>query len=405
MGHWAIGAQLSTGHSAPAMLSTERMVKAIAATRQILDLDIIILGSREHPEIFRDLTGASRPQGDLFVWYDLLSDFAGMEDSDLVVNWRGEKSRGWGGWAEAGSEVTESFRFGCPNNPSVRAKTLGRLRQLLEQYRFDGAFLDKMRFPSPANGLEETASCFCDHCRNAATRFDFDLDRVARALENGFVDEVRATSIGSEPWLDAVFEPDGLIGRFLAFRTASISALIGEVAQMLERMGRRLALDLFSPALAPLVGQSYAELTPLSAWIKPMTYRVAKGPAGLRLEVPAIIEGITRMTDLSEAQIDRWAMRNIPHYNADSLSETRRRAIPLPLMEEEIAAAVRMSKGAPVYFGLEMVQQHGVIDITPELVRDMVAAGRNAGASGAIISWDLLHVPAPNLLALAHSLG
>ena len=45
-----------------------------------------------------------------------------MEDSDLVVNWRGERSRGWGGWAEKGGEVEETFRFVCPNNPAVREK-------------------------------------------------------------------------------------------------------------------------------------------------------------------------------------------------------------------------------------------------------------------------------------------
>ena len=39
------------------------------------------------------------------------------------------------------------------------------------------------------------------------------------------------------------------------------------------------------------------------AWAKPMTYRVAKGPAGLRLEIPALVEGIARMFGLSEASI------------------------------------------------------------------------------------------------------
>jgi hypothetical protein len=81
-----------------------------------------------------------------------------MEDSDLVVNWMGERSRGWGGWAEKGGEVEETFRFACPNNPAAREKTLRRLRELLGRYPFKGVFLDKIRFPSPANGIDEALS-------------------------------------------------------------------------------------------------------------------------------------------------------------------------------------------------------------------------------------------------------
>ena len=52
-------------------------------------------------------------------------------------------------------------------------------------------------------------------------------------------------------------------------------------------------------------------------------------------------------------------------------------------MREEIAAAVRLMDPVPVYFGLELVRQPGVIDITPALVADMVGAGRAADAAGA----------------------
>ncbi len=85
-----------------------------------------------------------------------------MNESDLVVNWRGARSRGWGGWAEKGGDVEETFRFACPNNPAVREKTMLRLRELLLRYDFKGVFLDKMRFPSPANGTDELLSCFCE---------------------------------------------------------------------------------------------------------------------------------------------------------------------------------------------------------------------------------------------------
>ena len=47
-----------------------------------------------------------------------------------------------------------------------------------------------------------------------------------------------------------------------------------------------MSLDLFSPCLASLVGQDYGRLKRHCDWAKPMTYRLAQGPAGLRLEIP-----------------------------------------------------------------------------------------------------------------------
>lgn len=120
-----------------------------------------------------------------------------MEDSDLVVNWKGERSRGWGGWAEKGGQVEETFRFVCPNNPAARDKTLRRLRELLGRYAFKGVFLDKIRFPSPANGIDEALSCFCDHCRREARAVGLDLDAVAKMLADRAIGLDVSTAAGS----------------------------------------------------------------------------------------------------------------------------------------------------------------------------------------------------------------
>ena len=140
---------------------------------------------------------------------------------DLVVNWRGARSRGWGGWAEKGGEVEETFRFACPNNPAVREKTTLRLRELLHRYDFKGVFLDKIRFPSPANGADEMLSCFCEHCRRAAQAEGLDLDAVLSVLADLALDG-NALSLHrscSGHWLDSIAATNPLLSRFLAFRS------------------------------------------------------------------------------------------------------------------------------------------------------------------------------------------
>jgi hypothetical protein len=183
----------------------------------------------------------------------------------------------------------------------------------------------------------------------------------------------------------------------------SVTGLVGEAAAVAARLGRLVALDLFSPGLAALVGQDYRALARHAAWAKPMTYRVALGPAGLRLEVPALIEGVARMGGLDEAAISRWATRHVQGFDGETLRVTRETAVPFPIIQAEIAAAVATMAPKPVYFGLELVRHPGVIEITPAHVREMVQAGRAANAAGLIISWDVMHAPMDGVHALAQA--
>jgi hypothetical protein len=407
VGRWKLGAQLSTSHSSRDSLDLLKMLETVGRVQKAIDLDFLIVGFREAPEIFSEFCGSRRPVRDALLWYSALSDIEGMDDSDLVVNWRGERSRGWGGWAEKGGRVEETFRFVCPNNPAARRKTVTRLRQLLARHDFPGVFLDKIRFPSPANGVDEMLCCFCGHCRDAASRVDLDLDSVVKILADRVVDpcvspaETRGEQAYS--WLDALLAGNPILSRFLRFRADSVTALVAELADEARRVGRKVTLDLFSPCLAPLVGQEYRRLKSLCDWVKPMTYRLALGPAGLRLEIPALIKGVASRFGLAEARILEWSARHAA-FDRDMLLESRERAVPMPFVQAEIDAAVRALAPVPAYFGLELVRQPGVIDVDPAHVVDMVKAGRAANAAGLVISWDLMHAPDDGVRALAETL-
>jgi hypothetical protein len=405
IGSWKLAAQLSTSHSSRESLDPLGMLEAVRRVQEAIELDLLILGFREAPEIFRRFCGSNRPVNDTMLWYGALSDIEGMELSDLVVNWRGERSRGWGGWAEKGGEVEETFRFVCPNNPAVRQKVVRRLRELLARYAFAGVFLDKIRLPSPANGVDEMLSCFCDHCRDAAASVDLDLDAVIKILADRAIDPCASPAESkrdSSLWLGALLAGSPILSRFLRFRADSVAALVAELAEQARNMGRTVSLDLFSPCLASLVGQDYRRLKRRCDWAKPMTYRLAQGPAGLRLEIPALIGGVANRFGLDEARIVEWSARHAA-FSEDMLLETRERAVPITFIQAEIDAAVRALAPVPVYFGLELIRQPGVIDVDSAHVVDMVKAGRAANAAGLVISWDLMHAPFDCVRALAEA--
>jgi hypothetical protein len=398
---WVVGAQLSTSHSPAHLLTPARVAEAIDRITSSLDLDILIVGAEEIPDLFRALTDRTvRRTARVFLWYNLLSDIPDMQPADLVVNWRGERSRGWAGWEAEGANVRETFRFACQNNPQARQKTLARISELLARYPFDGVFLDKMRFPSPANGIHEVISCFCGHCRQEAARSGLDLDAVAELFERGQLSGA-GTRAGAMSRIDMLVEPASPVGRFVHFRCDSINGLVAAAWNEVERLGRMVALDLFAPSLAPFVGQDYSTLSRYCAWAKPMTYRTALGPASLRLEIPALADGLAGMLG---ARKGRRVACGLPGISAKSIAAMKESAVPLRMITREIAAAVRLMHPVPVYFGLELVRYPGVIDITPTLVNDMVAAGRASNAAGTIISWDIMYAPEDGIRALGAAL-
>jgi hypothetical protein len=406
IGSWKIGAQLSTSHSFRDTLDPLGMVETVRRVLEEIDLDFLIVGFREAPEVFRTFCGSGRLVGEAILWYSALSDIEGMVDSGLVVNWRGERSRGWRGWAENGGGVEETFRFVCPNNPAAREKAVRRLRELLARYDFAGVFLDKIRLPSPANGVDEMLSCFCGHCRDAAKDVGLDLDSVIKILAEGAIDPCasrpEATGDEASSWLDALVAGSPILSHFLRFRAESVEALVAELAENARRMGRKVSLDLFSPCLAPLVGQDYRRLKRHCDWAKPMTYRLALGPASLRLEIPALVGGVAARFGIDEARILDWCSLHAA-MDRSMVLETQESAVPLSFIQAEIEAAVRTLAPAPVYFGLELIRQRDVVDVDPAHVAGMVKAGSAANAAGLVISWDLMHAPIDCVRVLAEA--
>ena len=95
-----IGAQLSTSHTALRSLPAAR-IAAILDTA-LATLDIVAAGTREAGEVFALVCEFGRERGySSYLWYNLLSDVVGSEPSELVVDFEGRPSSGWGTWTAA----------------------------------------------------------------------------------------------------------------------------------------------------------------------------------------------------------------------------------------------------------------------------------------------------------------
>ncbi len=204
----------------------------------------------------------------------------------------------------------------------------------------------------------------------------------------------------TDNWLEALLNGKPLLKRWLRFRIDSVLDIVKETKSLVNAKGMRLGLDLFSPAFAEVVGYDLTDLSKLADWVKPMTYQFAMGPAGLRLETSALIEGLMSGFGLSRDRIFEICRENIPWFTPEQYQLLKEKEVPMEWIESEMRVAVQKMTGTPVYFGIECVSFPGVIDVHPEQAAALVQAAMNAGGDGAVLSWDLMHMPIENLRAM-----
>lgn len=185
------------------------------------------------------------------------------------------------------------FGSGCPNAPELRARHLDQVQHLVASHCWDGVFLDGIRFASPHAGPDAFFTCFCRRCRVAAERLGYDFDRMrrdvgtlqrlARADKKGDLTPAAPIDL-----VNLLVHLPGVVD-WLRFRADCIAEYVAAVrAVVSETPGKLLGAYLFSPSLAPLVGQDYPRLAPYLDVVSPMIYRQGDGDAVLASELASV---------------------------------------------------------------------------------------------------------------------
>jgi hypothetical protein len=349
-------------------------------------------------EACREVT--SRAQSQLYLWHPLLTGDGVFRPRPefQVVGLDGARVPGYRGMPE--------FTFVCPNRPGVGEAVLSHLHDVIRQGVYQGIFLDRVRYPSPAADPACLLACFCDGCHRAAAAEGLDLEAVRRAIGAMAADPERTI-----PWVQAILGfsvsdvPDPELGSliaFLDFRTRNVTRMVKAAADLIHAEGLAVGLDCFSPALVPLVGQDLAQLCAHSEWVKIMSYGHTLGPAGLPFELLEVISWLVEGRSMGESEALRCVSRAVGLELPSSCGRLRAEGLP----PEALAAEVRRARAAGVNTllpGVELVEIEGVTHLTPtQIAADLQAFGA-AGADGLVLSWDLWHMP-PRRLELVREI-
>jgi hypothetical protein len=371
------------------------VVEKLRAAGERLPFSHLLIGWHLPPHLLEACRREAERLGVRFLrWHPLLT-------GDTVFQPRpGWRVVGLTGRKVTGYRTMSAFTFVCPNHPEVREAIRRRMEALLREGMYQGFFLDRVRFPSPAANPLHDLGCFCEHCRRKAEGLGVDLEQVRRVTvklmskEQGRLAVIQALLGGKDFPLDD--ETIGCVRTLLNFRSRSVTDFVSVIFHLLKEGGMEIGLDCFSPGLAGMVGQDIAALSGVADWIKVMSYGHSLGPAGLPFELLSIHDYLSTATGLKEAEAFQWIGEAV----SLPLPATRRylecEGLSPQALGREVVRGVKASK-VPLLAGVELVEIEGVAHLNAAQIKADLAAVKRAGAGGLSISWDLRHIPLDRL--------
>lgn len=390
-----ISVQYLEGGPGTAGISPTEARTRLRAAFERLPLAMVLLGWDLDPRLVDACAQeCARHACDLYLWLPLLSAHGSLPtDPDMrVVGLRGAPVAGLDGKPE--------FTFLCPNQGATRARVLQGLDHALSGGQYQGVFLDRIRFPSPASDMLGQLACFCDACEAVASEGDLDLvavrDDLTRRLRGR---EGRHAAISALLAWSCATDADRetrLLRQMLEFRQRSITGFVREIAETSHLKGLKVGLDCFSPTLAPMVGQDIAALAECADWIKVMTYARALAPASIPYEVMGLADMLISAGDETEQEALELLAAATGWPLPRSRLELRQGRLPASILTEELRRG-RAATQHRLLAGIELVEMPQVAELSPRQIRIDAQAVRLGRPDGVVLCWDLWHIPADRL--------
>ncbi len=356
-----------------------------------LPLDILIIGWDLPAEIIAACADESnRHKAQLYRWQPLLT-------GDGTFMPRPEwQTIGATGEAVPGFKGLPEFTFVCPNRPAVQAALATHLQDVLREGLYQGIFLDRIRFPSPATDPLNELACFCPDCERAAANEGLELESIRVEIRH-LCDHPH----GRPELIRQLFlaDKDSALESFFAFRAHSITRTVHSAADIIRAHNCAIGLDTFSPVLTRMVGQDLARLDTACDWIKPMIYAHALGPAGIPYELLGLADWL-----ISAGTAEAEALELLSTLSGFALpknrSALRRQGIPLEALTTETMRG-KQTGIRTLLAGLALVEMENVNHIPAGQLDAELSAYRLGGADGLVLSWDLWHIPLESLNSIA----
>lgn len=334
---------------------TADIIARIDTLSSIIPIEKVIIGWNLNPEPYKEIGEYLHSKDiQMILWLPVFSEIGEIENCDLSVDLWGEAP------ASYALQEGENFTFFCPSSEKNIANFLHIYENRFADCGFDGVFIDKIRSQSFLAGTSGILSCGCDRCKALYAEKGVDIDEVKHACE----------SQG-----DAFFDKGNRqMDSFLKAKAEIISESVGRICDWFHGKGMIVGMDLYAPLMAGFVGQDYEALSQKADFIKPMLYRKTDAPAGIGFEYRLMKDSIPGAEGYPEINTDleflKGQLEYISHASCDK------------------------------YPGIEINYREEFARTDPEYIKESIQAVREAGFSGAVLSWDIMLAPDSHIACL-----
>ncbi len=281
------GYQIFTGSGRGRGYSAEEIIEKLPRPEKIRRL---IIGWSEDRELYQQLRVWTKELGiELWLWFPVFSEHSGQAalsplrsfpDGALVKSKKFQRD--------------ETFDFCCPGDEETAEKLVKIYDNAYQGIAFDGIFLDKIRYPSMDAGFQAFFGCGCGQCRRWLKKEGI----LPEEIQDGIKDlEKRIRDVHCENPLELLKYEKGIyrfgdpfMERIVKVKEKRITEAVRRLIRKFRGKGLKIGLDLFSPFLAPFVGQDYYALAREADLVKPMLYSLTDTPAGMRYEWKAVLK-------------------------------------------------------------------------------------------------------------------
>jgi hypothetical protein len=382
--------QFLEGGSSAAGMPPEQAADTLRMALAHLPITDLCVGWRLPPDLLEGVATTLRTAPRertvaLWLWHPLLSGdgIEPIRDEDLALGPSGAPIR---------DLAADAFTFLCANRTGAFARAIDRLMSDIGGGPFDGVFLDRIRWPSPAAAPDRLLACFCDACTAAAETDGLDLRQVATEIGR-----LAETLDGRRALVRVLLGAGGprFIDRFLRWR---VSVILQAVERASDTARTRIGLDVFSPGLARMVGQDIRRLARRAEWTKAMTYSTVHAPAGMPYELAALLRWLEAAGDDGAGAF----LAGILGYDLPPELGRGAGALGPDAVRLELGR-LRRSSGARGVAGIESVAMKGVVEMTLPMLLERLALATELQVPVAL-SWDLAQMPMPWVRAVGRYL-
>jgi len=312
---------------------------------------------------------------EFYFWLPVFAELDELKEGKPLIDFQGRDKGDY--------QLTEreDFTFYCPNHLQNLLNVLQVFEENYASIGFTGVFLDKIRYATFANGLNNVITCFCPFCRIKYRVAHFDPNELEDAIE---ALPHKKTPFGVTSYKNGRYTfDDERWTKFFHLKSRFISDALRGLCQYFREKNYKISLDVFSPFVTHFIGQDLPEMSTFSDSLKPMMYRMTNAPAGLPFELEAILQETTT----TAAQ--RGAFYDILGFNP------QKQPFDLDFTIREIDDLVKQSK-APIYPGVE-INRDIIASVTPAYIEETINAYAQTDMKGFVLSWNLLNAPQENI--------